>query len=278
MPDIDFNSSPALTRHEDYYFEDGNLIILVENTLFRVFRSTFTRHSATFSDLFDLPPANCEGTVEGSVDWNPIILSGILVVDFERLLWVLYPPSYGIHKASTIGEWLSILDLATRWEFTSVRELAIRELQTLHVSPVDCIAICQKYDIANSWTLAAYVSLCERPEPLTMSEANQIGLETVVRIAEIRERLRSTNSLTNYRTPTCAALRRTEHVSGAGSKTTVSGRLQWDIGESFLDQARIPPPRVMSNKGSAIRPLRPMPVRSVRLVAEAFGLPLGSCN
>ena len=63
----------------------------VENTLFRVFRSTFTRHSAFFKDLFSLP-AGPLGTAEGLDDDNPLQFSGISVVEFERLLWVLYPP------------------------------------------------------------------------------------------------------------------------------------------------------------------------------------------
>ncbi|KAK7692000.1 hypothetical protein QCA50_005405 [Cerrena zonata] len=93
MPlDFEDEFSPAVTRHEDYYFDDGNLVLRIENTLFRVFRSTFIRHSSTFSDLFDLPPPSQSKEVEGTTDYNPIILSGISVVDFERLLWVLYPP------------------------------------------------------------------------------------------------------------------------------------------------------------------------------------------
>ncbi|KAK7692001.1 hypothetical protein QCA50_005406 [Cerrena zonata] len=188
--------------------------------------------------------------------------------------------TYGVHKAQTLEEWTSTLDLATRWEFTSVRALAIRSIQTLTVPPADCIALCHKYDIADSWTTAAYVALCERIDPLTITEANKLGMEAVVHVVQIRERLRAGNSLTSYGSPTRSAARRQE-VIGNRSRTGVTGRserLQWDIGKSFLDQTQITPPRhiASSNKSIASKSSRQMPVRSARLVAEAFGLPLGS--
>jgi hypothetical protein len=103
-----------MTRHPDYYLEDGNLVVLVrlvfcnaievhkpgvrqvEGTLFNVHRSTLTRHSSVFRDVFALPaPAaapNAPYIAEGTSDEFPLQLAGIPSVDFERLLWVLYPP------------------------------------------------------------------------------------------------------------------------------------------------------------------------------------------
>lgn len=70
---------------------NGLLTDQVENTLFRVFRSTFARHSPVFKELFSLPePVGFPS--EGSEDETPLYLSGILSVDFARLLWILYPP------------------------------------------------------------------------------------------------------------------------------------------------------------------------------------------
>ncbi|KAI0692542.1 hypothetical protein BC835DRAFT_1416469 [Cytidiella melzeri] len=38
-------------RHPDYYFDDGNLVILAENCLFRVHRTVLSLHSDVFRDL-----------------------------------------------------------------------------------------------------------------------------------------------------------------------------------------------------------------------------------
>ena len=54
----------------------------VENTLFRLFRSTFVRHSAVFKDLFSLPTGHSGAPVEGNDDDNPLHFSGISAIDF----------------------------------------------------------------------------------------------------------------------------------------------------------------------------------------------------
>ena len=77
-------------RFDTYLPFDDDLRHQVENTLFRVFRSTFTRHSGVFRDLFNLPKP-VGGSPEGLDDDNPLHFSGISAVDFERLLWILYP-------------------------------------------------------------------------------------------------------------------------------------------------------------------------------------------
>ena len=101
--------------------------------------------------------------------------------------------------------------MATRWEFNGIRALAIRELQKLEVSPVDAIVLSRKYDIAGRWTLAAYAALCQRVDALTLEEAGRLGLETTVRIAQLRERVQRGvpgRSKPRYQAPTSAASRR----------------------------------------------------------------------
>ncbi|EIW54054.1 uncharacterized protein TRAVEDRAFT_91862, partial [Trametes versicolor FP-101664 SS1] len=177
-------------RHAEYYFEDGNLVILVENTLFRLFRSTFTRHSVVFKDLFSLPTGpNLGQPIEGDDDTNPLTFSGISATDFERLLWVLYPPDFNTPKPTSAAEWHSILSLASRWELASVRALALRQLQSLALPAVDRVLLAREFDLGGRWALAAYTALCERPQPLSLDEAARLGLATATRVAQVREEL-----------------------------------------------------------------------------------------
>ncbi|PIL33811.1 hypothetical protein GSI_04436 [Ganoderma sinense ZZ0214-1] len=273
---------PFAVPHPEYYLEDGNLVIQVENTLFRVFRSTFTRHSAFFKDLFSLPGP--VGTAEGLDDDNPLQFSGISVVEFERLLWVLYPPRYGVHRARTTSEWTSILSLATRWDFTDIRTLAIREIQSLDISPIDKVVLAQEFDIGGHWLLGAYIALCERAEPLLISEGTRLGLETAMRVAQLREQLRSSSRKSSrmggYHTLTQSAAMR--HGAGAtinaymtvAVKPPRTERLQWGIDRSFLSgspvvpSARKPSQKVGMKKGPTAIP------GPARLIAEAFGIDL----
>jgi len=265
--------------HPEFYFEDGNLVILVENTLFRVFRSTFTRHSPVFKELFSLPEPGGFPS-EGSEDENPLYLSGILSVDFARLLWILYPPTYGEHRAHTADEWTSILHLATRWEFTDIRALAIRELQSLSLNPIDKIALSREFDIQGRWTVDAYTALCERPDALTVPEASRLGLETATRIAQMRELLRARGrSPIARRTRPLSPRAGTPSAQARGLQENKPPRAQrphWDTPRSFFDQENISPLAHTTSVGSLRRTTRKSPQGALpntsRLVAEAFGL------
>ncbi len=85
------------------------------------------------------------------------------------------------------------MSLATRWDFTDIRTLAIREIQSLDMSPVDRVILAQEFDIGGRWLLGAYTALCERAEPLSISEGTRLGLETAMRVAQLREQLRSSS-------------------------------------------------------------------------------------
>ncbi|KAI0732483.1 hypothetical protein C8Q72DRAFT_817125 [Fomitopsis betulina] len=76
--------------HEEFYFEDGNLTLLVEDTLYKVFRSTFTRHSSLWRDLYGMPHPTAM-PMDGSDDEHPLVLHGVYKHEFERLLWIIYP-------------------------------------------------------------------------------------------------------------------------------------------------------------------------------------------
>jgi hypothetical protein len=87
-----------------------------------------------------------------------------------------------------LDEWLSILDLSTRWGFASIRELAIRCLKP--PTPHQRLVLARKYAI-EQWILPALQELCERPLPLTPDEARLMGIEDVVLVGSVRESVRS---------------------------------------------------------------------------------------
>lgn len=251
--------------HPEFYFEDGNLVFLVENTLYRVFRSTFIRHSPVFKDLFTLPkPAGSAD--DGSSDEYPLYLAGILSIDFERLLWVLYPPTYSAHRAQTAEEWTSILDLATRWEFADVRELAVCQLQTLDLAPVERVALARAYDICGRWTLAAYIALCERTQALTLAEATLLGLETTTRVAQLREQLRAKRGA--YSAPAHA---NTQRAPFKETQETNRARRWRSAGSAPASRPLVLAGSAPSRKFSR-KPTSGGLSGTARLVADAFGL------
>jgi hypothetical protein len=81
----------------------------------------------------------------------------------------------------------SILDLSTRWGFTSIRESAIRRLKP--PTPLQRLILGRKHGV-DQWIPLALQELCERPQALTPDEARLLDLEDVVLIGSVREKVR----------------------------------------------------------------------------------------
>lgn len=63
-----------------------------EDTLFRVWSTSFRRHSKTFVDMLETKAHQKFSTVpDGSDDEHPLVLSDVKADDFECLLWIIYP-------------------------------------------------------------------------------------------------------------------------------------------------------------------------------------------
>ncbi|GJJ15983.1 hypothetical protein Clacol_010262 [Clathrus columnatus] len=93
--------SHSLVRDPEYYFEDGNVVILVQNVLFKVIKvhkSRLSKDSSTFEAMFGLPPET-ERVAEGFDDDNPVVL-GDTSGQF-RIVNLVRP--HEIIKASTPG-------------------------------------------------------------------------------------------------------------------------------------------------------------------------------
>ncbi|KAJ7721342.1 hypothetical protein DFH07DRAFT_857874 [Mycena maculata] len=184
------SAEPLATRkHEEYYFPDGNLVIQVSGTLFKIWDGPIRRHSKAFpiaavSLIDDKVAAN-----DGSDNAHPLVLEGVESADFERLLWIVYPPVIGQCKATTTRDWTAILDLATRWEFADIRTLAIRELAAVEIDPVERIEMQQQFGLQGQWAHGAYIALCTRQDALNLIEARKLGIEMTVKVAFAREKL-----------------------------------------------------------------------------------------
>jgi len=187
-PDLTM-SQPTLQRHRrhrEYYIDGGDIVFLVENVLFRVHSFFFQRESPVFRrQLAGF------GTRErsGGSDADPCVLEGVNVDDFTRFLWVFYNPLYSIYEAPT-EDWASILGLAHHWQFSQVKDLAIREMEKQTIPALNKITIYHRYDVNRDLLFQSYMDLCLRDEPLTLIEAEELGLETWLMISTARESIR----------------------------------------------------------------------------------------
>jgi hypothetical protein len=88
----------------------------------------------------------------------------------------------------TLDNWLVVLELSTRWQFLEMKKLAIEQLQSLNIDPVEKIAIYNQYEIDKSLLLPEYKHLCTREGQMSIEEGEKVGLLTVLAIHQARER------------------------------------------------------------------------------------------
>ncbi|KAF5355477.1 hypothetical protein D9758_006330 [Tetrapyrgos nigripes] len=175
------------TKNKRYYWD--TLIFLVEDEYFNIPRYHLEKGSEFFEAIFSLPAG--DQLLEGNVDANPIRLDGITTrVDFERFVDLLYPSNNTPWKSSdkTRDEWVSILKLATLWRFPSIRQAAIENLTAMSLDPLTNIALGRKYSVSQ-WLRGGYKELVMRVSDITLSEAEEIGYPSSIRIFRVREEM-----------------------------------------------------------------------------------------
>ena len=80
-----FDELDHLNMDADLWFEDGSVIVIAQQTAFRVYRSVLSRHSETFSEVFMQPQSSHPGATE-TIDGCPVVR----IPDFKHLLHALY--------------------------------------------------------------------------------------------------------------------------------------------------------------------------------------------
>ncbi|KAI5116245.1 hypothetical protein M0805_002615 [Coniferiporia weirii] len=172
------------TRHPEFSFDDDRVTFLVESTTFTVHKFLFTRNSGLFADLFSLPPA--PGVpAEGASPEDPIVIQDTRSLDFERFLHVLYPQRMDHDDLHTADEWTSVLSIADKLQFPSIRHTALTRLTTL-APPTLKIALGHRFAV-HTLLLTGYVELSIRATPLDSAEIRALAPEDVALIAAVRE-------------------------------------------------------------------------------------------
>ncbi|KAI0088338.1 hypothetical protein BDY19DRAFT_994244 [Irpex rosettiformis] len=176
-------SRPSLAqeKHGRFYFDDCMSTFRVEDKLFRVHRFFFIRESEFFETMFSLPLG--ADSTEGD---TPIPLPDVTPSEFEALLRFFYEGMHGLPE--DLPFWRDLLSISTRFLFDAVRRRAISELGHC-ATPVEKIYLAKKYDVPQ-WLQSSYEELCRRSAPIQLWEAESMGWDTGIQLANAREILR----------------------------------------------------------------------------------------
>jgi hypothetical protein len=92
-----------------------------------------------------------------------------------------------VEEPRSSEEWISILKLASKWEFQSLQKRAISELDSI-ATPIEKVVLGREYDIPEL-RLPAYIDLCKSLVPLTEDDGERLGLQDVIKIYRVRQEL-----------------------------------------------------------------------------------------
>ncbi|KAJ3849334.1 hypothetical protein EV368DRAFT_47492, partial [Lentinula lateritia] len=175
-------------RRSKTFTEDDVERLGVEGVLFRFPINLLAKESPVFQDMMEVPaPLQAEGLT----DENPIHLDGVSNADFVQLLTILAPPQRFKDPTPnlTFDEWTSVLKLSDMWCMDVVKEHAISTMNRFSgVDPVDKVVVAKKYGIT-SWLTPAINAIIQRSQPWNERDVERLGLSTVLKLAEFRDRL-----------------------------------------------------------------------------------------
>ncbi|PCH41086.1 hypothetical protein WOLCODRAFT_99816 [Wolfiporia cocos MD-104 SS10] len=174
-------------HHQEFYFEDGNVVILVEDTLYKLYRSLLEKYSTVFHEMWAMPPP--PESTEGTTDDDPIVLHGISVADFNIFLQLLYPSVQRSFEATTDEEWMSSCNQGNRWGVTTLPSATADKLKAPPMNPVTRIVLWAQFGLDRNALVPAYSALIARPQSLTAEEAYKIGTNDVAKLTEARNML-----------------------------------------------------------------------------------------
>lgn len=94
----------SITKHPDLWFEDGNVVLIAENTGFRVYRGLLAKHSDIFRDMFSIPQPHSEA--EDVLEGCPVVrLADDRAEDVATILGILFESGQRLYSIILFYAW-----------------------------------------------------------------------------------------------------------------------------------------------------------------------------
>ncbi|TFK84644.1 hypothetical protein K466DRAFT_496187 [Polyporus arcularius HHB13444] len=119
----------------DMWFEDGNVIVIAQQTAFRFHRGALSRHSEAFRGLFSVPQPTSSGSVQ-TMDGCPVIHVTDTAYDFRHLLRAVYDGAsvFSGVEPMEFGALASIVRMGHKYQVDAILDEALRRLNTVYTS------------------------------------------------------------------------------------------------------------------------------------------------
>ncbi|KAH8079841.1 hypothetical protein BXZ70DRAFT_960709 [Cristinia sonorae] len=162
----------SLQRHPTYYLEGGDLVLKVENTLYRLLRSHLALHSVTFKSVLGIPGG--EGS-DGQSDESPLELFQVKESDFNWWLdWIFHSSATQLYNFSEQQLYV-ILQLSDKFQSEDGIKFAIDHLALHDMPPLLRMSLGIKYRV-QEWVRTAANQFMRQPVgSLSVEDFRQLG-------------------------------------------------------------------------------------------------------
>ncbi|TCD63776.1 hypothetical protein EIP91_004959 [Steccherinum ochraceum] len=164
------------TRHPDLWFEDGNVILSVKDTFFRVYRGILANASPVFRDLFTVPQPPDGETMDGC----PVIRLQDPKEDMENFLKVLFKGVRAVRTKEARASWPITRALIRLGDKYQIDELLQEGKERLLVRLPDGI---------DDWDALYYPEGTDHAESAPSDEIQVIAMANISRQLKMRDTL-----------------------------------------------------------------------------------------
>ncbi|QRW05121.1 mediator complex subunit Med5 [Ceratobasidium sp. AG-Ba] len=182
---------PLCPNANYFYFEDGNIEVKLKGCVFRL-------HQYKLREFISLSALIDESRANGNISKSNALMSIRIeedTEDFRNTLRVLYSSPYAQPALQfDLVTLKSILRIATNLKHPAMRAFAIASLEQRNLKPIERFILSRESNVPR-WEELALDELCARDEPITISEAQIIGMDAFVELAARREAKRPPQGL-----------------------------------------------------------------------------------
>ncbi|KAI0718621.1 hypothetical protein C8T65DRAFT_544474, partial [Cerioporus squamosus] len=165
-------------RHLRYYFDDGNLFLMVDDVLFCIHRSVFLATATLFHEH-----------VPSWLGWSedqPVHLRDVKATKFSKFLSFIYP-LVAAEEAFSTEDWIAMLEQSQKWGCSGIRAVAIAELEKTSMDDALRIATWKKFALDESQLARCYHTFGTRSQPISTAEGQLMGMEMALRLSALRD-------------------------------------------------------------------------------------------
>ncbi|KAF8605116.1 hypothetical protein BDV93DRAFT_605605 [Ceratobasidium sp. AG-I] len=180
----DTNNSPSAhsTLNPEFAFADANIELQTSDQSFWVHEYQLNKFSGLVELIQEARRTGTNSTSSGRIRLT-FDSSGVDICNTLRVIYasvVSGPPKFDTDILT------SALRVATVFDYPELREFALSSLENANFAPIDRIRLSDELSLPQ-WEKPAFAELCQRKEPVSIPEAQVLGIERFTQIARIRE-------------------------------------------------------------------------------------------